>query len=113
MAHSYSDHEHIHNDRTGEYFPVPKETRRNHRLQSFVDRYGIDEPQMSSIDHVKKYVRKKYSALTFECCTNAFLNKIPLIRCLKEYDIHKNLFGDIISGITVAIMHIPHGKKND
>jgi hypothetical protein len=111
MTHPYSDNEQVDNDRNDECFPIPEENRRNYRLQSFVDRYGIDEPQMSSIDHAKKYVRKKYSALTFECCTNAFLNKIPLIRCLKEYNIHKNLFGDIISGITVAIMHIPHGKK--
>ena len=40
---------------------------------------------------------------------SVFFNKIPLIRCLKEYKFRKYLFGDIISGITIAIMHIPQG----
>jgi len=110
MIHLYSDKEQAGNEHNEEYFSIPEETRRNHRLQSFVDCYGINEPQMSSIDRAKGYVKKKFSSLTFECCSNAFLNKIPLIRYLKEYNIRKNLFGDIISGITVAIMHIPQGK---
>jgi hypothetical protein len=109
MTDLLNDNEHVEN----EYSCVTENTRRNVRLQSFIDRYGTDEPQLSSIDHVKKYVRKKYSSLTFEYCINAFLNKIPLIRCLTEYKIRKNLFGDIISGITVAIMHIPQGKRKD
>jgi hypothetical protein len=112
MTYPYSDNEQVDNDRTDEYFSVPEGAHRSHRLQSFVDRYGINNPQMSRFDRAKGYVRKKSSSLTFEYCINAFLNKIPLIRCLKEYSIRKNLFGDIISGITVAILHIPQGKEN-
>jgi solute carrier family 26, other len=33
----------------------------------------------------------------------------PVIRWLPEYQVHKNLMGDVISGITVAVMHIPQG----
>jgi hypothetical protein len=92
-----------------EYVFLPEETRQTYRLQSFVDLYGINEPRISSIDRAKEYLRKKYSSLNFEYCINAFLNKIPLIRCLKEYNLRKNLFGDITAGITISIMHIPQG----
>ncbi|UJR30412.1 hypothetical protein I4U23_017947 [Adineta vaga] len=85
------------------------ESRRNLRLQSFVDRYGIEEEHLTTFERTKRYARKQCSLFTLECCTNAFLNKVPLIRCLKNYNIRKNLFGDIIAGITVAIMHIPQG----
>lgn len=111
MKHPYNDNEQVDIDQNEESVAVLEENGRNRRLQSFVDHYGIDKPRISLIDNAKKHARKKYSLLTFEYCINAFLNKIPLIRCLKEYNIRKNLFGDIISGITVAIMHIPQGKK--
>jgi hypothetical protein len=111
MNYSYRDNGQVDNDRKDEHHCALEETRRNHQLQSFIDLDGIDEPQTSSIDHANEYVRKKYASLSVEYCCNGFLNKIPLIRCLKEYNIRKNLFGDIISGLTVAIMHIPHGKK--
>ncbi len=105
-----NDNEQVDNERSREYVSLPEKAHRNHlRLQSFVDRYGTEDPQVSPGGRVKNYVRKKCSSLTFEYCINAFFNKIPLIRCLKEYKIRKNLFGDIIAGITVAIMHIPQG----
>jgi hypothetical protein len=84
----------------------------NLRLQSFIDQYGVEEPYISSSDHVKFYLKKQCASLSFLCCINSFLDKIPLLRCLKEYNLRKNLFGDIIAGITVAIMHIPQGKVN-
>lgn len=111
MSHLHNVNEQVDNNLNNENCSILDESRRNLRLQSFVDRYGIEEPEISSIDHAKQYARKKCSSLSLECCTNTFLNKIPLIRCLKEYNIRKNLFGDIVSGITVAIMHIPQGKK--
>lgn len=90
---------------SGEYSP------RNLRLQSFVQCYGIDEPYKSPTDQIKHYFKKHCASLSFLYCLNAFLDKIPLLRCLKEYNIRKNLFGDIVAGITVAIMHIPQGKQ--
>lgn len=40
---------------------------------------------------------------------DCFLNRIPLLRWLPEYSWKKSLISDIISGITVAVMHIPQG----
>ncbi|KAK2582033.1 hypothetical protein KPH14_002739 [Odynerus spinipes] len=34
---------------------------------------------------------------------------IPLIKWLPEYDWRRNILGDIVAGITVAVMHIPQG----
>lgn len=42
-------------------------------------------------------------------CKNIVESAIPVLKWLPEYKIEKNLMGDIISGITVAIMHIPQG----
>jgi solute carrier family 26 protein len=37
------------------------------------------------------------------------LNSIPVLKWLPRYSCRKNFLGDLISGITVAIMHIPQG----
>lgn len=34
---------------------------------------------------------------------------IPLIDWLSSYDWKNNILGDIVAGITVAVMHIPQG----
>jgi hypothetical protein len=87
-------------------------SHRNVRVESFVANYGIEEEHATRFAHIKHHLKKQYETVTFLCFLNALLDKIPLLRCLKEYNIRKNLFGDIISGITVAIMHIPQGRKD-
>jgi len=34
---------------------------------------------------------------------------VPLIDWLSSYDWKNNILGDIVAGITVAVMHIPQG----
>lgn len=45
-------------------------------------------------------------------CFLGFLYKIlPFIGIMKDYNIRTDLTGDIVSGLTVGIMHIPQGGK--
>ena len=85
---------------------IPK----THSFQSFVDHYGADEIHLTRTDYIKHYFQKHCGSFSFLCCLNAILERIPLIRCLKDYKIRQNLYGDIMAGIIVAIMHIPQGK---
>lgn len=49
------------------------------------------------------------SARHFKC--KQFVKEtIPVLEWLPKYSIRNNLMGDIIAGITVAVMHIPQGK---
>jgi hypothetical protein len=80
------------------------------RTQSLLDRYGVAPAHQSTIHRLKAGAKKYYQNLSFVAVANAFLDSIPLIRCLKEYSIRKYLVGDILAGMTVAIMHIPQGK---
>lgn len=41
--------------------------------------------------------------------TNIFLSVFPVFTWLSQYNVKNDLIGDIISGCTVAIMHIPQG----
>lgn len=38
------------------------------------------------------------------------LSLFPIITWLGQYDVKKNLIPDIVSGCTVAVMHIPQGN---
>lgn len=82
---------------------------RHARFHSFVDQYGTNDIHNSRKDNLQQYLKKQFPPLNCLDWVNAFLDKIPLLRCLKEYNFRQNLFGDIIAGITVAIMHIPQG----
>ena len=86
-------------------------TRNRLRLQSFVDQYGTVKQRKPTVIRVKNYFNKFYDTLSCIYIANTLLDRIPIIRCLKEYKIRKSLFGDIIAGITVAIMHIPQGNR--
>lgn len=37
---------------------------------------------------------------------------LPLLSWLSQYNIKRDIIGDIVSGCTVAVMHIPQGKFN-
>lgn len=39
-----------------------------------------------------------------------FLKTFPIVVWLSQYKLKEDLFGDVIAGITVAVMHIPQSK---
>ncbi|XP_069142330.1 prestin-like isoform X1 [Argopecten irradians] len=43
------------------------------------------------------------------CCLKFLYGIFPFLDVLKEYNIKQDLSGDIVSGLTVGIMHIPQG----
>lgn len=42
--------------------------------------------------------------------TRIFLSVFPLFTWLSQYNVKSDIVGDLVSGCTVAIMHIPQGK---
>ncbi|XP_050446722.1 solute carrier family 26 member 10-like isoform X2 [Cataglyphis hispanica] len=72
--------------------------------------------QQDELNHLCKYVKPKriFSNEMSRRCKSikpiTFLKKsIPLIDWLSSYDWKNNILGDIVAGITVAVMHIPQG----
>ncbi|XP_070157196.1 prestin isoform X2 [Polyergus mexicanus] len=72
--------------------------------------------QQDELNHLCKYVKPKRilsNEMSRRCKSIKpikFLKKsIPLIDWLSSYDWKNNILGDIIAGITVAVMHIPQG----
>jgi hypothetical protein len=45
-----------------------------------------------------------------DCVKKQVYNRIPIIKWLKSYNIKDYLLRDILTGITVGVMHIPQGK---
>ncbi|KAL5013174.1 hypothetical protein ScPMuIL_007444 [Solemya velum] len=60
---------------------------------------------------VRDMVRQKVNKM--ECskkCTTGFIYMVfPFLRILKGYSVRSDLMNDIVSGLTVGIMHIPQG----
>ncbi|XP_022902942.2 prestin-like isoform X1 [Onthophagus taurus] len=73
--------------------------------------YGQEELHLASeyekpTVSIGEAVRDKYNS----CSCKTFLQQlIPVLKWLPEYNWKQDITGDIISGITVAIMHIPQG----
>ncbi|XP_076286440.1 prestin isoform X2 [Lasioglossum baleicum] len=72
--------------------------------------------QQDELNHLCKYVKPKetlFQTLSSKCKKiqpmAALKNSIPLIGWLSKYDWKKDILGDVIAGITVAVMHIPQG----
>lgn len=63
---------------------------------------GYDRHKESTSDNIRDGFRNlEYKNILYDFC--------PVLRWLPAYQCHKDLMGDIISGITVAVMHIPQG----
>ncbi|XP_011695712.1 PREDICTED: solute carrier family 26 member 10-like isoform X4 [Wasmannia auropunctata] len=72
--------------------------------------------QQDELNHLCKYVKPKRilsNELSKRCKSikpiSFIKNTIPLIDWLSSYDWKTNILGDIVAGITVAVMHIPQG----
>lgn len=100
----------VNNSHDQEHSPLSEHEPRNIRINSFVQRYGVNEVHLTAAEYVQQYLKEQRASWGCLAFLNACLERLPLIRCLKEYQIRRNLFGDIIAGITVAIMHIPQGS---
>jgi len=60
--------------------------------------------------YIKLIVSNELSRRCKNIKSVALLKKtIPLIDWLSSYDWKNNISGDIVAGITVAVMHIPQG----
>lgn len=63
---------------------------------------GYDRHKDTASENIRDGIRNlDIKGIVYDLC--------PVLRWLPEYQVHKNLTGDIISGITVAVMHIPQG----
>ncbi|CAF4189622.1 unnamed protein product [Adineta steineri] len=85
------------------------ENHNNGQLRSFINQYGIVRPRISKINSIKNHWNRFYNTISCICIINSLLDRIPIIRCFKEYNLRKNLFYDVNAGFTIAIMHIPQG----
>ncbi|XP_043248167.1 solute carrier family 26 member 10-like isoform X1 [Colletes gigas] len=72
--------------------------------------------QQDELNHLYKYVKPKQALLqsiSSRCKKikplTVLKNSVPLIDWLSKYDWKNDILGDIIAGITVAVMHIPQG----
>lgn len=95
----------IQNEATGEEWHGRKQ-----RFQSIIEAHGVLPETLTLKQRLQLYVKEKWTELSCLYLLNACFEKIPFIRCIKEYKVKKYLIGDIIAGITVAVMHIPQGK---
>lgn len=57
---------------------------------------------------VQKTLRDSFTC-SGKCLKNAIISKVPILSWLPEYSPRQSLMGDLIAGVTVAIMHIPQG----
>jgi hypothetical protein len=54
------------------------------------------------------YCSKNYKP-SGRCMTNYFKDRFPFLKWLLNYNLKENILPDIISGITIGIVHIPQG----
>ncbi|XP_039304503.1 sulfate transporter isoform X2 [Solenopsis invicta] len=64
--------------------------------------YDYQKPKSSLIRNVINDVKSK----NWQSC---MVSTVPVVQWLSQYNWRKNILPDIISGLTVAIMHIPQG----
>lgn len=69
------------------------------------------EPGRRPTSTIQERTRKKMSKFSPSpsCCRSFITTLFPFIAALKSYNIRTDLTGDIVSGLTVGIMHIPQG----
>ncbi|CAL4185526.1 unnamed protein product, partial [Meganyctiphanes norvegica] len=76
-------------------------------IQQRKENYNYSQPQEPAV------LEKLKSAAQCECSVGSFVSSIqsrlPILDWLPTYSPTSSLLGDIIAGVTVAIMHIPQG----
>ncbi|CAH0548531.1 unnamed protein product [Brassicogethes aeneus] len=73
--------------------------------------YQIDEFNKETLYEkpfipLKTKIKNSANSVNYKQC---IFNTLPILKWLPEYNFKSSILGDIIAGITVAIMHIPQG----
>ncbi|XP_043479586.1 solute carrier family 26 member 6-like [Leptopilina heterotoma] len=100
-------------DDTQEALRIPSIMEKQAQFHLHVDRPLYEQEVLNEIYNYEKPRATMTSKLKKTMTPNNFksyaANTIPVVRWLKNYNWKEDITSDIISGITVAIMHIPQG----
>ena len=83
--------------------PILNDIEFNKKYQT--KRIESDHIIKSGINHIKKHYKP-----SGECTKEFFLARFPILTWLLSYNLKENIANDIISGITIGIVHIPQSK---
>lgn len=85
-------------------------------LKYLVDRNVMQYEELTKLseyDRQKATIRDSIKSGAHEfSCTRLIKATVPVIEWLPQYSFKKYLMGDIMAGVTVAVMHIPQGRPN-
>lgn len=84
--------------------------KRRFYTQSNFDLANDRRKQTSTVRQEVCNKLKEYFTPTRACCKKSLLSFFPFIDILRTYSIGTDLLGDIVSGLTIGVMHIPQGK---
>lgn len=91
-------------------------SRHVYNEQEFTESFIKQEEYVSSSEFEPSSLAKTFKRHFFptRCtCKNVLQSWFPIVEWLPGYNIRRDLAHDMAGGLTVAIMHIPQGKKKD
>ena len=84
-------------------------TRPIYTESDFQKQYLHIHEEPSNLEKVKEKI--KNIEVSPKSVWHCFLRLFPIFKWLPAYNFQNDIIGDIISGITVAVMRIPQGRK--
>jgi len=77
----------------------------------FNEKYSFTtEARSKNVSQRLRYMLYKQCSPSRTCVKKSLLSVFPFIGIMSQYNIRRDLFNDVISGLTVGIMHIPQGQ---
>lgn len=82
-------------------------------VEKLNERYEMNEQfHKTPLDSTWNYIKKYYKP-TPAFFKRQLFKRIPFIDWIRNYNVKEWLLSDIVSGLTIGIVHIPQGKGND
>ena len=90
-------------------------SRHVYNEQEFTESFIKRDEYVSSSEFEPSSLAKTFKRHFFPRCTckDVLQSWFPIVEWLPAYDVRRDLAHDVAGGLTVAIMHIPQGKKRD
>ncbi len=86
------------------------EIQRPYYTQDELERtFSAEKQQSDNVIKSTLHYFGKYYKPGGSCMKNYLLDRFPFIKWVKNYNLKENTLPDIISGLTIGIVHIPQG----